>query len=59
MSINNNKETASGFSCPTIGRRLTPEELKMITQNTKKKGESENGQSRRSEDDQQRRSRES
>ena len=31
MNINNNKETASGFSCPTIGRRLTPEEIKEIT----------------------------
>ena len=47
MSINNNKETASGFSCPTIGRRLTPEELEMIMQNSKKKGETENGQDHR------------
>lgn len=56
MSINNKKEPESGFSCPAIGRRLTPEELKMITQNNKKKGESENGQSHRRENDQQRRS---
>lgn len=39
MSINNKKEPESGFSCPAIGRRLTPEEINEIMQKKQKREE--------------------